>query len=294
MKNRLLFIPPIAILFILFIVGTFCDFQISSAIANVNFKFSNVVAGLCIYPLSAAIAFIGATFIKIIVIKRYKLVWQNILIGLFGVVCIAFSTFLFGDQMKSVLAFNFSSKFLIPVGLIASIPGSICGYFLFKYVDNKEYVKKILYLAVVLFVSFGIIWVLKKLAPRARYISIVTDERFKDCYRPWYKPNLGKEMIDLLKSTYLGKEAVESFPSGHSSSGILTMILISSLPMFIDKLKNKQTLMFYIGFAYFLIVAFFRFICGAHFVSDITFAGLTNLAVYFVGNEIYLRKLAKE
>ncbi len=295
MKNRLIFIPAAALLFILFMVGTFLDLQISQSIVNLNATFLKKAAGLSLFPLSLIIAFVGGSFIRLLTLKRYKPIYQNILIGLYGVVCIGFSTFLFGKEVCSVLAFNLSNKWIPLIGIIASIPGGLGGYFLFKYVDCKGYIKKIMYISIVIFVSFGIIFVIKRLAPRIRYVTLVEEIKSLNFYRPWYQPDLTQNMIDALREgSMIGKESIQSFPSGHSSSAMLLMILISSLPLFIDKLKDKQIILFYIGFAWYLLIGFIRFYVGAHYVSDITFAGLVALGVYFIGNEIYLRKIVGE
>jgi len=292
MKNRLIFVPAAVILLTLFIVGTFLDLQISQGFSNLNAMFPKAMTGFALLPLCLMIAFVGGSMIKVIMSKRYKTWYQNTLVGLFGLVCICFATYLYGKEMCSLLAFNLAKKFIIPIGLCASIPGGLGGFFLFKYVDQKDYMKKIIYLSIILFISFGIVWVMKKLAPRVRYAVVAVNGDV--LYRPWYKPDLTQELVDsIIKSSSFGKEATQSFPSGHSSSAMLTLMLINSLPMFINKLKGKEKYLFYIGFAYYCFIALMRLYAGAHYLTDITFSGLVALSVYFIGNEIYLRKLSK-
>lgn len=291
MKNRLIFVPAATILLTLFIVGTFLDLQISQAFSNLNVNFPKYITGLSLFPLCIIIAFVGGSMVKVILSKRYKEIYKNILIGLFGLVCICFATYLFGKEMCSNLAFNLSKKYIVPIGICVSIPGGLCGYFLFKYVDQKAYMKKITYLSIVLFVSFGIVFVMKELAPRVRY-SVVALDGGDTLYRPWYKPDINKDVLDsIIKTSPLGKEAIKSFPSGHSSNAMLVLMLINSLPLFIDRLKGKEKYLFYIGFAYYCFIALMRLYAGAHYLSDVTFSALVALGVYYIGNEIYLRKL---
>jgi len=289
MKNRLVFIPAFVIVFTLFMVGTFLDLEISKAVCVTTSTWPRVIAGFANLPICLVLAFVGGNLIKIITEARYSKVHQNILLGFYALVLIGFSTWLFGDTMVSYHAFNLKRIYVVPLGLIVSLIGTVLGYKFFKYVDTKDYVKLSLYLVITCVVAFCIVFGFKLIAPRARFTSIERMVHGEELYRPWYKPDLTKEVIAMLKD--FNREEAESFPSGHSASAMLILIILSNLPLFIKKLKGKEALLFYIGFVYYLFIGFARFYRGAHFISDITFAGLVVLMIYFISNEIYLLKI---
>ena len=88
----------------------------------------------------------------------------------------------------------------------------------------------------------------------------------------------------------LPSDDFKSFPSGHSGAG---MILAMSLPLmtyFFPKLKGKNTILFYVGVAYGLLMMFSRLLVGAHYLTDTCMGSLIVMVVFYVANEIMIRQ----
>jgi membrane-associated phospholipid phosphatase len=60
--------------------------------------------------------------------------------------------------------------------------------------------------------------------------------------------------------------------------------------MFFKKLKGKETMMFYIGFSWTLLMMFSRMLVGAHFLTDTCMGALIVVVVVYIGHEIATRK----
>lgn len=289
MKNRLFFVPPFVIIITLFIVGTFCDLNISSAICNVNNGLSRFFAGFADVPLIFALAFIGGSLIKLAVI-RYKKAQQRIIISIFVLIIAALSVFLGGYFFTDYDAYQLSSKFIIIIGLAVAIPGFIAGFFLHKYVDNPQIVKLYAFFVITVVITFAFSFGIKYCVSRVRYSFLL--QTSLDYYRPWYNLNLPQEVIDAFKS--MNKDAIRSFPSGHSNCAMALPFILMYLPHLNKRFAKHQTLLFYIGVLYFFFIAFTRIYTGAHFLTDTMMSGFMALSIYFIANEIYMRKLNNE
>ena len=68
------------------------------------------------------------------------------------------------------------------------------------------------------------------------------------------------------------------------------MMFLSYASMFFKQLKGKETLLFYIGFAWTLLMGFSRMLVGAHYLSDVCMGALIVTVVYYITNEIALKK----
>ena len=68
------------------------------------------------------------------------------------------------------------------------------------------------------------------------------------------------------------------------------MMVLPYLSMFFKKLKGKETMMFYIGFAWTLLMMFSRMLVGAHFLTDTCMGALIVVVVVYIGHEIATRK----
>ena len=78
------------------------------------------------------------------------------------------------------------------------------------------------------------------------------------------------------------KEEFKSFPSGHSGTAAIMMMFLPYMSMFFPKLKGKETMMFYIGFAWTLLMMFSRMLVGAHYLTDTCTGSLIVMVVYYV------------
>lgn len=288
MKKRWFYIPAGAIILILLLVGTFCDLSISKAFANPSSFLAHLITGATGYPLAFAAAFFGTTFIKLANKKEYDKTWQNVLLIVFGSIAILGSILVLGYPMTSYLAFKMNRLLSLPIGLLATIPGCIVGWMLFEKIYNKRFIQNVVFVAVTIGVILAISFLFKFVGPRARFTSV--RELGDNYFRPWYLPNLTKEMLETLKNSSIGSQEAQSFPSSHSATAFSITVILTAFPLFNDKFKGKEPILFFIGFTYFLLIALVRIRCGAHYLSDTMFAGMISLAIFIIANEIYIFK----
>ena len=64
------------------------------------------------------------------------------------------------------------------------------------------------------------------------------------------------------------------------------MMVLPYLSLFFNKLKGKETIMFYIGFGWTLVMMFSRMLVGAHFLTDTCMGALIVVVVFYIGHEI--------
>ena len=105
-------------------------------------------------------------------------------------------------------------------------------------------------------------------------------ESYKE-YKQFIKDNIGQEIAGVTMTEDILKEEFKSFPSGHSGSGAILMLFLPYASMVFNKLKGKETLLFYIGFAWSILMAFARMLAGAHYLTDVSMGALIVMVVYF-------------
>lgn len=292
MKNRLIFIPAFTFVITFLIVGSLGDLQIAQGIYLADNAFSHFMAAFTIFPIAVGCGFMVTCIFRLGLNKYFKKKWQNFLLIVFDILILVAGSYYFGKQVTSYHAYNLSSSLNIPLGLLLTLPGVILEC-LFHQEINKEHILKFyLYLFVVVILASALIEGFKILMPRVRYTTIVDPHFGPLLYRPWYQPNFlltdyFKQHPDELKNI----EEIKSFPSGHSAIAFASAFVLMYLPRLFPRLKGKEPLFFLGGMLFFVLVAISRMMIGAHYLSDTMFAGLICLSLYFVSNEIYLRKL---
>lgn len=143
-----------------------------------------------------------------------------------------------------------------------------------------------------------IIAIVKNPVGRMRYRAINSDlgqaliESGKvQGYTPWYVINKqpSADVLDAFKNTYDGvKDAFKSFPSGHTcAAGMLySLMLLPSLFEF--KKKGTKVLCWVLPVALTMLVAISRIVCGAHYMSDVTFGGTIAFLSMMLSREIFI------
>ncbi|MCQ2753305.1 MAG: phosphatase PAP2 family protein [Bacilli bacterium] len=299
MKKRWYFLPAAMIVFTLFLVGTFLDLEISQALATDHLQnlFTKIFAFIACFPLAFMSAVTSGIIVKLL-LKQYPIVWQRILLGVFSALCFAICVWLVGSNLTSYHAFCLDHPAWYLIGLLLAVPGFLLGYFAYQKITHPHLLRQIIFVMITLAFVAGAIEVMKMLAPRIRFTAVSQMEDGLKYYRPWWNPSLTSEEIQIVRewakaNPLLGGEEHKSFPSGHSAVAMASAFILMYLPLLINsqKLRRYQGVCFYAGFAYFLLCAFSRIYGGAHYLSDTMFAGLFALMVYFIANEIYLRKL---
>ena len=65
--------------------------------------------------------------------------------------------------------------------------------------------------------------------------------------------------------------------------------MLAFLPLFFDKAKKHQILVFYIAVGYSVLVCFARLLVGAHHLSDVSMGSLLMFGFMFLANEVLIK-----
>lgn len=255
-KKKFLFL---SVVIIGFIIGTFFDFEISSALYHKNNFFGLFFAAYGQLPFNLGFAISGAIMF-LISLKTNKKIWiiWGILLNLLSLVLCTISPLLY------IKNFTWGLSLIISFILII-----ICDYLIYLYlkdVEVKRLIKYLKFLLLVLILQMMAINLIKLWWGRPRMRMIVTRE---DAYFvPWYILDNG--LKDNLLQQGVALEELKSFPSGHTSAA--TCILAYSLLPLVKNSDNKKTAnrCLAVSLCYILVVAMSRIVAGAHFVSDVT------------------------
>ncbi|MCQ2792577.1 MAG: phosphatase PAP2 family protein [Bacilli bacterium] len=295
MKNRLLLIPAVSVVIILLIVGSFCDLQIAQGIYLADNGFSHFMSAFTFFPICFMGAFMCGNLLRIVINKRIKVIWANILLVVISVGLLVYFAYFMGSHITTYHSYNLPSYLAIPIGLPIVVVGYLLGIFFFHLVDSHNLKQLFIiyaFLVVLAFASNGLILLIKYATPRLRYTSVIDPQMGADFFRPWYAPDYGlKKYLEEAGIKLINSEETASFPSGHAEIALVTAFILIFIPKIFNRFKNREVYFFYGGFIFFLLVAFSRMLIGAHYLSDTMFAGLICLALYFIANEVYLRKL---
>lgn len=289
-KRRWYFIPAGIIILILFIVGSVCDLQIAKGMYWEGNYFSRIFAALSSLPVGIVFGYFAGSLFRMGLTKFCKKTYQNILLYVIAIVVFIAGLYFIGRTFTDYHGFNLDkiSKILaFPFGLIFVGPGAFLGYYLYPKMDHNHLIRNYLFVAITLLLVIGLAYILKVAIPRMRYTSI---NQFGDqYYAPWYSTN--SYIGEFIKShPNIEKEELRSFPSGHTATAFMTSFILTSLSLFFPKFKGKEAMLFNVGFVFTLIIALSRMLFGAHYLSDTMFACILCIAIFFIANEIRLRK----
>jgi membrane-associated phospholipid phosphatase len=126
----------------------------------------------------------------------------------------------------------------------------------------------------------GIVHGIKGIIGRQRYRTIKVLEyyglnNFID-YTRWYVIN-GKRVVgEELLALGVAKDGYKSFPSGHTCAAAVTFVL-ATIPDFLNLDDKKRIrvkgILLVVALTYTSLVALSRVVIGAHFLTDVLFAG---------------------
>lgn len=247
------------------VIGSFFDYQISSAIFNPNSFFGIFFASYGQLPAMLCFSIGGCLLIKI---ANKKHLVSFVLSYVFGILLTAFA--ILGIAMDPMLYIpNMSLPISVVIALVLVV---VCDYLVLKYSKEakREDVKKVIIAFIgIMFVEIMLINIIKIPwgRPRMRMISVTPEASFQ----PWWV--IGSEMKDKLVALGVAAEEFKSFPSGHTGNAACAMLL-GILPIICTSLKGKEKTLFISGFVFTLVVAFSRLVMGAHFLTDVT-VGMT-------------------
>lgn len=296
MKKRFHFYIVAGVLLIGLILGSIFDQQINEAIFSRYNVFGLIVSSFGMIPGYGTLAFFGGLLIRFGIHDKDKQSWLRIIFCVLGVAMFGVATYFLGKDVFSVNGFENKQLYWLGFVIMAVVSAGITyfGYWIgSKNTNPRMWIIALIAAGAIFIALVPGVTLFKSLMHRPRYRLIV--EGNVDFYNWWERC---KEYSTLVGKggLYEGmKEEFKSFPSGHAGATMCGMILLSYLPLVDNRLMKYQTLFFYIGFGWSLVVMFARSLVGAHFLSDTSFGALLTLICFYIGNEFVVRKcLPKE
>lgn len=285
-KIRLFLYPLLAVFVVTFIIGTFFDYQIASAVYKDKNTFGLVISILGTIPGYAMFAFIGGGAVALAIHRNYK-TFIKVIFFVSAAVCLASSTFFagrefFGPNGYDGIAPRWAGYF-IALPVMAGV--TYLGYRMCRN-SEQEYLwlfLLIMLLALIIALVPGVS-LFKVIFHRPRFRSV---ENIGLDFYHWYEPckdyNLYPESL---------KEEFKSFPSGHSAAAIAFPAMVLFLPI-IKKDYQKYVLPCFIaGLAWALLVMFCRMLLGAHYLSDVSMGAMLTVLMMIIAG-IVIKNIKK-
>ena len=264
-------------LIVMLVLGSFADYPISLAFHNEHNIFGILLGAYGQLPVLFCLQ-IGALLLFLGRNKERKIVCVLQAIG--GVVL-----FLLGMAANMFVPIEYMEHFsggrmlsmIIGVGL--SVVSFFLTYKLSRSADRATMIRVAAVILLTAVVEMVIINVIKIPwgRPRMRLIAINPEVTFT----PWWVAGSTVKDAIMEKFGVISNE-FKSFPSGHTADAAMAMLL-PLLTLLQPKWKGKESLLFFIGAAWGVLVALSRIIMGAHFVSDTMVGFAIALLVAVVG-----------
>lgn len=286
MKKQAVLLPKQYVIYLfsflglMLLLGTFFDYQISTALYNEANPFGIFFAAFGEYP--AALGFVAAgTLLWLGHNKDNKL---KAAAQFLGGAFLIFS----GSAMATIMPMLYLD---LPTAVIVCI-GLACAaavIFLINFISKSANRDTMLRVAAVIFFvllfEMLLVNIVKIPWGRVRMRHIAADPRAY--FMPWWQA--GTELKNTLIAAGVAAEEFKSFPSGHTANSACLMLL-GLLPMLCQKLANKKTLLIIIGAVWAMLVAVSRIIMGAHFLTDTVVGFAISLTVMLVICQIVFAK----
>ena len=286
MKNmRIPLLSAICVAILALIIGSFVDYQLSSAIASSTNGFGLFISVIAPTIGFCAFAFIGGGFFAL-GLKQQKL-WVKIVFIALAIVAFGVTVNYAGKEYFGIN--GFADKAPMFVGYltagICGLAAEIGGYFTFKDCKNDKAWIPFLCVYIVLFLVLicGITG-LKSLMHRPRYRTVL-DQSIVPFHNWWQRCANYKDYIALG----ISKEEFKSFPSGHTGEAAILIVVSMFAPMADDRLKKAQLPMFIGSCCFVILVGFSRILAAAHYLSDVSMGALITLVFACIANEVLIK-----
>ena len=283
-KKENLMIALIAVILIaLTVFGSFWDYEIANAVYMGEMPSENLFgilfAFIGIMPTFVGWSFLGASIFclsKSPELQKTKKRWLTAL----SVLLFILSFFYFCNTLMMVNSNAFSVHWAVayPIGIAIILAVGYLGYRLSERSKNPELLKSVLVLAAVSIITMIIIMSTKGIMNRPRF-RFVLDASNESYFRNWWQS--GKDIRSSLFGNAVTDE-FSSFPSGHSAYSMFAIFLFPALADYIPKLQKFKALLFFFGFLWWGLTAFSRLSVGAHYLTDVSIAGLVTILAYAV------------
>ena len=293
MEKRIHIIVALSIAIIAFILGSFFDLNISKALYIKNYSFGHFVAALGLLVSYGFIAlYSGVLFNSSLRLKKSFKIILSILSFIILIGTIYFSW----DIIFDANGFNKEGIKYKILGMSATAIFSILiFYFGYKFSkdnpNDKTWLFSLIILIMILLCLLIGSVIIKDIFHRPRFRTVYLNIEGVE-FHNWWEPF--KEYKNYITDS-ITKEEFKSFPSGHATISMASIIGFIYLFIINPNMKKYQTFLFYIGYFYSLFISLTRILSGAHFLSDVAFGSIISLTILLIGNEIILKnKLVEE
>ena len=287
MRFPLLIMMGVGILGI--VLGSFFDFQISSAIANPHSYLGITISAIGPTIGFGAVALMGGGFIAFGLKKEYHIALR-ILFFVLAACCFGVSIFYpageyFGVNGFSWLGINKSLGYAIVI--LPEAAAVVGGYFLFRNVSNKNmWIVWCVVISLLLIALLAIIPTVKDFVRRPRYRFLMNGH--EDMYHNWWEPF--KEYKDYVAANPAEPhDNFKSYPSGHSAEASILIVAATFFPMADKKFEKYQLPIFIGACGLTALVMFARILAAAHFLSDVSWGMTIVVTLTFIANEVVMR-----
>ncbi|MFA6586539.1 MAG: phosphatase PAP2 family protein [Bacilli bacterium] len=264
------------------LVGTFADLPIEQAIYHSHTNwYSQFIEFFGSLP-PAALLGSGAVFFFLYFKDQTNLKNHSLYayLLLFGVT--AFVGAVWGyEAFHRAITINHGTIYSALIGIpVIAATNVLFWLFLRKY-DTKTFARKGSLIAVAGVAVLVFTFLCKSIVVRPRYFAIMEEMGGNtDLYfRPWYLFSRNMDGLENVDHYYL-----ESWPSGHSAFGFLTLTSLVFSDIGAKDSKKRSYLYFSLSILWMLMTGFGRMLGGSHYISDVSFGylfGLIPLALSF-------------
>ena len=297
MKKRLHLFIIIGLLLIGFILGSFFDLQIDQALWSENNPFGLIMASFGVYPCYAGLAFIGGGLLETTMKRKELHILGRIFCFFLSGLAYVMAIYLCGKEWPSVNGYNAPQIAWLSYLISAIVFGGVyvLAFMVCRKGDQKQLFRVLICMVIIFTVAllpagFAIKLIIHR--PRYRYLvrtgAVSFHNWWENCAN--YKQIIKDYEGIGIEGFPITKEDFKSFPSGHSGTGMIMAMFLPFFSYFFPKLKGKETILFYSGVAFGLLMMFSRMVVGAHYLTDTCMGSLIVMVVFYVVNEIALKK----
>lgn len=273
------------------ILGSFFDFQISSAIADAHSYLGITISAIGPTIGFAAVALMGGGFIAFGLKKDYHIALR-ILFFVLAACCFGVSIFYPAGEYFGVNGFSWigvPKSVGYAVVLLPEAAAVVGGYFLFRNAQNKNmWIVWCAVIVLLLIALLAIIPTIKDIVRRPRFRFLATLEDPHSQFHNWWQPC--KNYKDLMAQYNIeSSDHFKSYPSGHSAETSILIVAATFFPLADKKLEKYQMPAFYVACGITALVMFARILAAAHFLSDVSWGMSIVVALTVIANEVIMR-----
>lgn len=269
------------LLLVLTVCGSIWDLKIANAVyigeMPSNNIFGIIFSYIGILPTFVCWSFLGASIFYLSK-KQIENTRKRRGLMAFAVLLLVLSFFYYCNTLYLSNANAFKVHFAVAysIGITVICIAAYLGYKLSEKSEDSELLIKVLFLATVSLVTLLIISSTKELMCRPRFRFVLATEN-TDYFRNWWQSG---RSIKASLDTKIVTDEFASLPSGHSAYSMFAIFLFPTLADYVRGLKQFKPHLFALGFLWWAVTAFSRLTIGAHYLTDVTIAGLVTIFAY--------------